>query len=286
MDAKRWLKAAAAKTVGQWVAANAANSVAVICYHSIHPDKSISSATPDLFERHLRWLSENCKVVRFSRILDTFLVAERNRPTVAITFDDGNADNYEHAFPLLQKYEMPSTFFLTAGLLERSREVVERFRMLRKNSCQDIPPLTWSQVLEMRRCGMEIGAHTFSHPNLARLDRKDVELELKRSKEIIEQHLGEAVTLMAYPFGKPGRNFQSETVEIVAESGYEYAASILCKRVEPGCPRLSVPRFIVLQDSLDSLSDKIHGAWDLVGLWQEKAPLWMARIVSPRDFSV
>jgi peptidoglycan/xylan/chitin deacetylase (PgdA/CDA1 family) len=224
--------------------------------------------------------------VRFSRILETFLAGERNRPTVAITFDDGYADSYEHAFPLLQKHEMPCTFFLTVGLLERAPKAVERFRLLRRSSYEDIRPLTWSQVLEMRRCGMEIGAHTFSHPNLARLDRKDVEVELKRSKEIIEQHLGEGVTLMAYPFGKPGRHFHSETAQIAAESGYEYGASVLCKRVEPGCPRLSVPRFIVSRDSLETLSDKVHGAWDLVGVWQEKAPLWMAKIVSPRDFSV
>ena len=131
---------------------------------------------------------------------------------------------------------------------------------------------------------MDMGAHTLTHPKLARLGRKEIEVELKRSKQIIEDHLGESVTLMAYPYGVPGRAFHHEIFEVVAQAGYEYAASILFKGVDPGCSKLNVPRFTVDHDLLDTLSEKIRGTWDLVGLWQEKAPLWMAKALSPEQF--
>ncbi len=245
-----------------------------------------AEATPDLFERHLRWLKEKCVLVRFSQAFEAFKAKGRDRPTVAVTFDDGYADNYEYAFPLLQKYGIPATFFLTVGLLEKQAEVIERFQVLRRSPCKDIQPLEWSQVREMQRGGMEIGAHTFSHPNLARLDRKAVETELGHSKEIMEQRLGGPVSLMAYPFGKPRRHFRNETVEIAAQLGYESAAAILFKAVDPATSRLAVPRFFVTRDDLGILSEKICGAWDFLGVWQAKGPLWMARVVSPADFNI
>jgi peptidoglycan/xylan/chitin deacetylase (PgdA/CDA1 family) len=281
MNAKGWLKVAAAKMAGHWTGFSLSDRVVVLCYHSIHADNSSMSTPPDLFERHLQWLGGHCNVVRFRRIFDTFSVEARQCPTVAITFDDAYADNYEQAFPLLRKYEMPATFFLTAAFLEKEGEVVEKLRVSTYDGYRLVRPMTWPQVLDMRRVGMEIGAHTLTHPKLARLDRREVEVELERSKQIIDQHLGERVTSMAYPYGVPGRHFHSGITAIVAEVGYEFAASILFKGVQPVCSKLNVPRFLITQDSLDTLSDKVYGAWDLVGLWQEKAPQWLAKIVSP-----
>ena len=284
MDLKRWIKVAAAKTVGRWTAPRTPARSVVLCYHSVSAENSSLATSPDLFERHLRWLKEHCRVVSFRSIFDTLMAEEGERAAVAITFDDGYANNYERAFPLLRKYELPATFFLTAGLLEKQPGVVERLRVRTREGEQDVRPLTWPQVLEMRRDGMEIGAHSLTHCRLARLNREGMEVELKRSKQIIEQHLGEPVTLMSYPYGVPGRHFDGRVADMVSEAGYEYAASILFKAVQPGCSKLNVPRFPADHDSLDTLGDKVRGAWDLVGLWQEKTPLWMARIVSPRQF--
>jgi peptidoglycan/xylan/chitin deacetylase (PgdA/CDA1 family) len=284
MDLKRWIKVAAAKTVGRWTAPFTPARSVVLCYHSISVEKSSLATPPDLFERHLRWLKEHCRVVPFGSIFDTFMAGEGELAAVAITFDDGYANNYEQAFPLLRKYDLPATFFLTVGLLEKQPGVVARLRVRTQGGSQDLRPLTWPQVLEMRRGGMEIGAHSLTHRKLARLNREDVEVELKRSKQVIEQHLGEPVTLMSYPYGVPGRHFRSEITDMVTEAGYEFAASILFKGVQPRCSKLNVPRFPADHDSLDTLRDKVHGAWDLVGLWQEKGPLWMARVLSPRQF--
>jgi len=286
MTAKNWLKATSARTLGRWIVRNPCDRVVVLCYHSIHSTKPFASATPTLFDSQLRWLKKYCDFVPFSKVNEASNVIKRNRPAVALTFDDGYADNYEQAFPLLVKYGIPATFFLTVGLLEKRSAIIERFQMLQHSCYEDIRPLEWSQVREMREAGMEVGAHTFSHPNLARLTREVVELELSRSKEIMEQRLGEPVTLMAYPFGKPERHFRDETTQIVAAARYEYAAMVLSRSVSPGDSRFRIPRFVTANDDLAKLSAKIFGAWDLVGLCDAKLPLPIARVVSPLDFNV
>lgn len=268
MSAKRWCKEALI-ALARHRHHDVSHRVVVLCYHSIHQTSCFRSATPELFEQHLRWLKENCEVIRFSQVFESPEPERRNRPAVALTFDDGNADNYECAFPLLKEHAIRATFFLTVGLLEKDPSTLERFREQRRSRHEDIHPLGWSEVCEMQRGGMDIGAHTFSHPNLARLDRRSVEIEVKCSKETLEQHLGEQITLMAYPFGIPTMHFRRETVDIVTEVGYKLAAALLPRPVRRDGSRLAIPRFLVDNDDIETLRDKVFGAWDLVGLLQE-----------------
>ena len=282
---KQALKAFAQKTSGGWSAGDPTSRVVVLCYHSIHPTKSFASASPTTFGRHLDWLVERCDVVPLEQILLTVLTPDRARPAVAITFDDGYLDNYEFAFPLLHDRHLPATFFVTAGLLEKDPAVLARKQRLRRSSYDDVRPLEWAQVRGMHAAGMEIGAHTYSHPNLAVLSRARARDELWRSKQIIEERLGAQVRSMAYPFGKPGRHFTEETASLVEEAGYEYACAVLFRAVRPSDSRLAIPRLFVTKDTVEGLRDKVLGAWDMIGMWQERCPLWIARIVSPEDFS-
>lgn len=256
----------------------------VLCYHSIHPSKSFASATPKLFEDHLRWLKVHCEVVRFSQVREAVQSSAGSHPVVAITFDDGHADNYEYAFPLLQKHAIPATFFVTVGLLEKDPAVVQRFQLQRQACYEDIRPLEWSQVRDMCKAGMELGSHTYSHPNLARLERPAARMELRRSKEVMEQRLGQSIVLLAYPYGKPKRHFTAETECLVAESGYKDAAAILFRAVRSSDSRLAMPRFFATGDSLTTLEGKVNGDWDFLGWWQERAPLAVAKLVAPADF--
>jgi peptidoglycan/xylan/chitin deacetylase (PgdA/CDA1 family) len=255
-----------------------------LCYHSIHPGKSFASATPEMFERHLVWLGETCDVIPFRRMLDVASENDRRRPAVAITFDDGYADNYEFAFPLLVKYEMPATIFLTVGLIDGDPAVHARFGQLRGVSKEDIRPLTWAQVAELRAAGIEIGAHTYSHPNLIRLERAEAARELRVSKEILEKQLEAPVDLFAYPFGKQKRHFDKTTVELVRNAGYSHAAAVLSRAAKPTDSPFELPRFFTTGDSIADLAAKVRGDWDYLGVWQERVPLAVAKIVSPGDF--
>ena len=255
-----------------------------LCYHSIHPSLSFASASPECFERQLEWLAETCDVISPRAMLDAATDHDSDRPAVAITFDDGYADNHEFAFPLLRKYGLTATIFMTAGLSDGDPAVLERFRKLRGVPADEIRPLEWAQAREMQAEGLEMGSHTYSHPNLIRLSPDKVEAELRVSKEILEDRLGAPVDLLAYPFGKPKRQLDETTVAVARESGYAHAVAILSRSVRPEDSPLSLPRFFATRDSVETLSAKVRGDWDYLGVWQERAPRALARLVSPQDF--
>lgn len=253
-----------------------ATRVVVLCYHSVNPSGALASPTPALFARHLCWLKEQCDVVPFGCV-PAATRRQTHRPVVSVTFDDGYADNYEYAFPVLQRYGVPATFFLTAGFVVNDAATRQRIQSSWRLSSGQIYPLEWWQIREMRRGGMEFGAHSYGHFNLAELSNGAAEDDMRRAKDVLEDRLGEPVTSMAYPFGKPRRHFTSETANLAAKVGYQFAAAILSRSVRAHDSRLAVPRFSVTQDSPGTIRDKVLGTWDLLGFWQERLPAVLIR---------
>jgi peptidoglycan/xylan/chitin deacetylase (PgdA/CDA1 family) len=258
---------------------NGAGRVVVLCYHSVHPSNSYTSATPQLFGRHLQWLKQHCDVVPFAGILD-HIDAKSSKPVVALTFDDGYRDNFTAAFPSLLEYGLPATFFVTTGLIERDASVMSHIAKDLATSVEELTPLTWEQIREMQDSGMEIGAHTLTHPNLAQQSEDEAFRELAYSKELLEEQLSSPVESLAYPYGVPRRHFSQATMRLAQRSGYKRGAAILFRKVRASDSAFAIPRLAITRDSLEMLRAKIIGNLDLVGVWQEHAPQWAARIVS------
>jgi peptidoglycan/xylan/chitin deacetylase (PgdA/CDA1 family) len=280
--AKDGVKRSLAAASARFCPSDGAGRDVILCYHSIHPSKSFRSASPALFERQLDWLEDQAEIVPLAEIRSPS-AHPTGRPRVAITFDDGYGDNWDFAFPLLLEHGMSATFFLTAGLIGQDETVIRRFSAIRRSSGDDVRPLTWEQVVEMRSAGAEIGAHTYSHPNLARLPRSEVLDELTRSKEILEQRLQSPVTTLAYPFGKPRRHVSRATVEAVRSVGYRRAVALVTRAVRASDSELMLPRIAVGGDDLETFAQKVTGAWDFLGWWHERAPLWAVRALRPGD---
>ena len=276
---KRLLKRGVVR-LGRAFAASGTRRV-VLCYHAITPDDSFLSTKPDLFERHMQWLRERCRVVPLQNILHE---QESSTPLVAVTFDDGYEDQHSRALEILTRLGIPATFFLTAGFLRREPAVMKRMAMLRGAPELEVRPLDWIQVREVASAGMQVGSHTYSHPNLARLPLPEARDELTRSREVIEGELGEEVDTIAYPFGKRRVHATPQTLRIAEASGYRIGVSVLSREVRSADSPLTIPRFIVDGDDGRKLQDKITGAYDLIGVWQERAPLWAMRLLSPDDF--
>ncbi len=84
--------------------------------------------------------------------------------------------------------------------------------------------ITWDMLREMRAAGMSIGAHTVSHPVLARLTYEEQLFELTESRLRLEAELGELVTAFSYPVGRRD-SFNADTRSALLAAGYDWAFS-------------------------------------------------------------
>lgn len=104
-------------------------------------------------------------------------------PVVAISFDDGEAGQFAHAFPALVARGMTATFFVTTSWVGRPGYV------------------SWHHLREMKAAGMSIQSHTHTHPFLSELSAAALHEELRVSKAQLDEHLGQHTDAIALPGG-------------------------------------------------------------------------------------
>lgn len=103
--------------------------------------------------------------------------------------------------------------------------------------------MTSTEVKAMRQAGMQIGAHTVSHPILAKLTDEQARQEIGNSKRFLEQLLGQPVAVFAYPNGKPGEDYLPQSVEVVRNLGFDAAVSTQWGASRMGDDPLQIKRF-------------------------------------------
>ena len=253
----------------------------MLCYHSVDPSPSYLSLTPRLFDEHLAWLQEQCQVVALDKLVAR--PSDAGGPYVAITFDDGYSDNRAHAMPLLEARGMTATFFVTAGFLACDDHVMAHLSKVWRTPRQGLRPLSWNELSELRGAGMTIGSHTWSHRNLARLSTGEAERDLRRSREVLEERLGEPVRRIAYPWGKLGRHVTDETFTAARRAGYDLGVISLPRAVRETDGALRIPRFGVGDEPVDRLAAKVTGAIDWHAYVHERMPVPAARVLFAED---
>jgi len=138
----------------------------------------------------------------------------------------------------------------------------------------------------MHAAGLEVGAHTHTHPNLARLAPADARREIGLSKHLVEQAIGAPVRSFAYPFGKRHIHYGAATVDFVREAGYRGAGAVAFRAVSSSSVVriFEIPRFFITRgDSPAQFRQKVVGHYDWVGTFQERSPAWLKSLVSPED---
>lgn len=157
------------------------------------------SVSPALFEQHLAWLREQgYQSITLEQLLRHLVLGEPlpERPII-ITFDDGYADNYANAFPLLAKYDFASTFFVVSELAERASAGITA----PDGTVYADDYMTWAQMQEMQAAGMDIQCHARVHEDLTDMDDERLIWQVLGCHEMIESNLGQRPRFVAYPSG-------------------------------------------------------------------------------------
>ena len=161
------------------------------------------------FHNHVDWLTEHGRLVDLDQA-----VAERGVPGsdryFVLTFDDGYADMYETAWPLLRERGLPFVLYLTTDPVESGRSLTPGGKA---------EPLSWAQVDEMLQSGlMTLGAHTHRHLDRGAMDVSAIEEEIGLSNDLITKRTGVTPVHFAYPWG-----YWSEVAHPVVAAAYQTA---------------------------------------------------------------
>ncbi|MBN1589671.1 MAG: polysaccharide deacetylase family protein [Pirellulales bacterium] len=190
--------------------------IAVLFYHRVADEQpTVWTVSNDLFRRQIDWLQGHFEMISLEEVQRRFREGHSHRPAVAVTFDDGYAENCRHAIPLLIKRQIPCTYFATlsnaqnAGPFEHDRTLG-----------LDMPANSIDQLRAMADAGIEIGSHCRHHDDLALVnDRARLHDEVVVAGSELARLIGHPVRYIAFPFGHY-LNLRTDAIEMARQAGY------------------------------------------------------------------
>jgi peptidoglycan/xylan/chitin deacetylase (PgdA/CDA1 family) len=276
--------------------------LSILIFHRVLP--APDPLFPDLpdaqrFDEILGWMKSWFNVLPLDHAVRQLRTGTLPARAAAITFDDGYADNFTVALPILLRRNLTATFFIATGFLDGGRmwndTIIEAIRHCRLPAVDlgDIglghhvmatahqrravietliggakylpadqrhaladqiaeragvePPtdlmMSSQDVQQLRHAGMQIGAHTISHPMLTKLTCDDARYEIAQGKARLEDLLQERVGLFAYPNGKLGKDYVEEHATLVREIGFDAAVSTNWGAASRDSDFMQLPRF-------------------------------------------
>jgi len=217
---------------------------AILMYHAFgNRDEPASRFVVPIvrFQRHLRRLARRSPPVLRLQDLAAGRQDGRLAPAgaVVITIDDGYADNLELALPLLRRFDFPATVFAVSDRIggvaawEGAAELFGR-RLL-----------DWDGLRTLQKNGVDVGAHTRTHPRLPELAEPALADEVDGSRTDLSERLGTPIGSFAYPYGR----INDSAVAAVAAAGFGCACGLQRGLNYPGTPLLELRRVPVDGDA-------------------------------------
>jgi peptidoglycan/xylan/chitin deacetylase (PgdA/CDA1 family) len=215
--------------------------VPLLMYHSIAvhaaPRFRKFVVRPDVFAAHMDYLAAERYSMLTAADLARYRLSGRPLPSRAIvlTFDDAYADFADAALPILRGHGFRATMYVPTGYVGTTA------RWLRSCGESDRPVLSWQALRDVVTEGVEVAAHSHSHPQMDRIPGPAVVDEVRRCKALLEDRLGEPVHGFAYPFGYWNRRVRAA----VAVAGFRYACAVDEYTSAPSDNLLALPRLTV-----------------------------------------
>ncbi len=270
-----------------------------LLYHRVAPiqfDPFQLCVSPENFEKQIKFLSENFPLQKFSD-----LSPSRNHQNVSITFDDGYYDNLVYALPILEKYKVHATIFISTqnintddwfwwdilayiaqqtenqifydfsfhqrikflSIIDRNTEIEN---LIKQHNIQ-LPRnpqrlLTNEEILKLDSSDyISLGAHTHSHTALSSLSKSEQKNEIVHSKQFLEKLLQKEISLFAYPFG--GKiDYNNDSISLVQELGFSKVAANFQAPYRSFNSDFEIPRQLVRDWDLAEFTMQMSYFWN------------------------
>ncbi|MFA5663990.1 polysaccharide deacetylase family protein [Castellaniella sp.] len=194
---------------------------------------------PRSFRRQMHWMRRLGYQGLSMRQLMPYLDGRRKGRVFGITFDDGYENVLRHAAPILDACGFQATNYFVVQQLGGTNEW---------DRDEGVPPAPLMDVAGLREwvaLGHEAGSHTLSHPALTRVPPEQAGLEIRDSRDRLEQLTGERVGAFCYPYGK----LSTDLVDLVRAAGYDNATTTQRGLVRPTDDPFTLPRVAVMRST-------------------------------------
>lgn len=288
--------------LGHAIPGTSSGRLLTLIYHRVHPSPDSmfpGEVDAERFDWQMALLKRHCHPLPLSQAVAALKRGDLPARAVAVSFDDGYADNATVALPILLRQGIVATFFVAPGFLNGGRmwndSIIEAVRRAAGEtidlgdygqgsvplgvdagrgavaesiirSVKHLPPderrrqverlcasvgadlptnlmMTSDQVRRLAEAGMEIGAHTMTHPILRTLSAPVAEHEINASRAALEAITGRAVRAFAYPNGRPGEDYTERDRDLVASLGFAFALSTRWGAATRESDMFQLPRF-------------------------------------------
>ena len=239
--------------------------IAIIVYHSVDRTPDICTISPDAFRRQMDFIRDHFPIIRLDEIREA-LVDQGSTIKVIITFDDALTDFYECAYPILDKYKIPSTVFVATGFIGGFNDWDAPFHKCRKKSVMNA-----NELRELHKTKLvEFGSHGIDHLPMSRLEVDEMRRQLAGSKSMLEDLLSTSITMFAYPYGRL-RDISPLTTQILSNTDYKIGVTTRWGTRHSVKDILCLRRIYLREmDSQRMIKSKIEGLFDWIPLLKEK----------------
>jgi peptidoglycan/xylan/chitin deacetylase (PgdA/CDA1 family) len=232
-----------------------ASHIVFLMYHELElPGRRLCQSEPgyvryilnqEAFCTQMEWLKNS----GFRGLSVSEALRYPQKPSIAITFDDGCETDLIAAAPVLREYGFRATFYLTSGFLGTPGY------------------LSADQVRALQAFGFEIGCHSMTHPYLSDLPDDQLKREIVDAKLQIEQIVGHAIE----HFSCPGGRYDRRTLEMARRAGFRTVANSRCHANSAGTGLYELGRVAMMRDMpLGDFGATCQGR----GLWKKQLQDW------------
>lgn len=212
--------------------------IPVLVYHHIRKQQGWSrnswswkmTVSPEVFEKHMQWLSEHGYVTVTLDMMVELLQGKRTYPEkpVVITFDDNTLTSYDPGATIMEKYGHIGVYYIVSNRIDNPN-IINRER-----------------IKDLAKRGHDIQSHTITHRALTALPAVEIEREMQESKRVLEELIGKPVRHVAYP----GTAHNATARALTKAAGYVTGSVMDPKRATPTTDLYKLPR-IMMTDTTD-----------------------------------